>query len=293
MTDILRGATTALLTPCDETGKIDFQGIDVLVANQVSMGVVGLFVLGTAGQGPMLSVDERKAVLERIVSASNGQLEIVAHVGAMPTTSALELAKHAIDHGVTAISSVPPVYYKPDFATVKDYYTSIASLSKGTPFLAYNNPAATGLDLTPDQLAELVDEGIIDGVKQASANLSDLHRLVERGVPVWMANADLNLAALAIGAKGTISTITNVVPEPFVALARAMSAGDLLAARRFQVQIDYCAFRLRNPTIGGLHAGATLRGWPGGSPRKPLRMPNEAELARISEAINNVAATPS
>jgi N-acetylneuraminate lyase len=290
MKDFLRGATTALLTPCAEDGTIDLPAIRELVDAQVAGGAVGLFVLGTAGQGPMFSVEERKTLLETIVAAADGRLTIVAHVGVLPTTVAIDLARHAVAAGADAISAVPPVYYRPDFAAARAYYEEIAAVADGRPFLAYNNPPATGFDLRPEQAIALHDAGIIAGVKQASASIPDLHALVEGGVPVWMANADLNLAALAIGAVGTISTITNVTPEPFVGLYRAMADGDLLRARALQQEIDFCASRLRGPTIGALHAGAAMRGWPAGSPRRPLRMPTEAESARIAEAVARVSA---
>lgn len=292
MTLLMRGTTTALLTPCSDAGVIDYPAIDALVDAQVSMGVVGLFVLGTAGQGPMLSIDERKTLLESIIAAAAGRLQIIAHIGAMPTDSGVELARHAVALGATGLSSVPPGYYRPDFQAVRAYYEALAEAAEGTPLLAYNNPAATGIDLRPAQVAELFGAGVIAGVKQASSSLTDVHALVAAGVPVWMANADLNLAALAIGAVGTISTITNVTPEPFVALYEAVQAQDLLEARRRQVQIDFCAARLRHPTIGALHAGAAMRGWPAGYPRRPLRMPSNEESIAVREAIQSIVDVP-
>lgn len=291
MKDFLRGATTALLTPCAEDGTIDLPAIRELVDVQVASGAVGLFVLGTAGQGPMFSVEERTTILEHIVASVDGRLTVVAHVGVLPTTVAVDLARRAVAAGVDAISAVPPVYYRPDFRAARAYYEEIAAVAGGRPFLAYNNPPATGFDLRPEQAIALHQDGIIAGVKQASGSIPDLHALVEGGVPVWMANADLNLAALAIGAVGTISTITNVTPEPFVGLFNAMADGDLLKARALQREVDFCASRLRAPTIGALHAGAVMRGWPAGFARRPLRMPDATESARIAEAVARVNET--
>lgn len=287
---LLEGATTALLTPCAENGAVDIASLDALIETQIGMGVVGFFVLGTAGQGPMLTIEERKTTLERIVGRVDGRVQVVAHVGAMPTSAAVDLALHARRTGATAISSVPPVYYRPDFPAVREYYEAIAAAVPDIPLLAYNNPSATGYDLNAVQASSLHRDGIIAGLKQASASVSEMSSLVRFGVPAWMANADLNLAALAIGAVGTISTITNVTPEPFVALYNAVIAGDLTAARRLQQSVDFCASRLRQPTIGALHAGATMRGWAGGFPRKPLRMPTAEESVRIQEAIDHVVA---
>lgn len=279
------GAINALLTPCRPDGSIDFDAVAPLVDAQARAGIVGLFVLGTAGQGPMLAEAERRTMLRTIIHAAAGRLAVIAHVGVMPTAAAVALAQDAMEAGATAISSVPPVYYRPDATVVDEYYEALAKAAPGVPLLAYNNPASTGYDLRPAQAARLHEAGVIAGVKQASESIADLHALLAAGVPVWMANATLNTAALAMGARGTISTVTNVVPELFVALQQAIRAGDLPQARELQHRIDRVAGRLRQPIIGALHAGATVRGLPAGNPRPPLRMPNETELAALRSAV--------
>jgi dihydrodipicolinate synthase/N-acetylneuraminate lyase len=156
--------------------------------------------------------------------------------------------------------------------------------------LAYNNPLATGYDLRPEQAAELYREGIIAGVKQAATSVKDLHALIDAGVPVWMANSGLNTAALSMGARGVISTLTNVVPELFIDLQQAIREGDLGAGRDAQLRIDRASAGLRTPIIGALHAGATLRGLPGGAPREPLRVAEPDELDRVRFALAQLVA---
>lgn len=281
----LSGAITALITPCRPDGSVDIDALGPLIDAQVQAGVVGLFVLGTAGQGPMFTPAERKALLREITAASADRLGVVAHIGAMPTETAADLAADAADAGAYAISSVPPVYYRPDARAVTDYYRALAAASD-LPLLAYNNPPATGFDLRPSHAQSMHAEGLIAGVKQASDSVADMHALLAAGVPVWMANSTLNTAALAMGARGTISTITNVVPELFVGLFNAMQSADLHAARSIQLKIDAVAAILRSPTIGALHAGASVRGLPGGRPRPPLRMPDAGESDAIATAVD-------
>jgi dihydrodipicolinate synthase/N-acetylneuraminate lyase len=285
MSSLPRGVVTALLTPFDSDGNPDLEALAGLIEFQVAKGVAGLFVLGTAGQGPMLEENERAAILRRIVAASAGRLKVIAHIGAMPTSLAVKLTGQAIADGVDAVSSVPPVYYQPNERAVDDYYATIKDIARDTPLLAYNNPPSTGYDMRPAQIARLHRGGIINGVKQASANIADLHHLLNHGVPVWMANAACAVAALAMGAEGMISTITNVAPEKFVAIFSAMSAADIQTARKLQHDIDFIANRLRQPIIGALHAGASLRGLRSGVPRAPLQMPIERELADVKEAV--------
>ncbi len=282
------GVYTALISPCDEAGAPDLGALRTLVEFQATTGVRGLFVLGTAGGGPLLDRDERRAAARTILQAAQGRLFVIVHVGALPTSLAVALAAEAVELGAPAIAAVPPVYYGPDFRSVRRYYEAIATAAPGIPLLAYNNPSSTGYDLRPDQSAELYRAGVIAGVKQASTSVADLHALLAAGVPVWIANAGLNTAALAMGAQGAISTLTNVVPELFVRLDAAMRAGDLARARDAQASIDRASARLRVPTIGALHAGATLRNLPGLAPREPLRLPDAEELLRVREALQEL-----
>lgn len=283
----LDGVLTALLTPTTAEGAIDAGALRAMIDFQAEVGVAGLFVLGTAGQGPMLSLDERRHLAECIVAAAQGRLQVVVHVGALPQSAATDLAAHAVEVGATAVSSVPPVYYQPDDKAVGDYYRSIRdAVGDAIPVLAYNNPPATGYDLRPHEAAELHRAGVISGVKQASASIADLAALLVADVPVWMANAGCNLAASAMGARGAISTITNVVPELFVQLHTAVQERRLEDARDLQQRIDWAASRLRDPVIGALHAACALRGLPGGQPRPPLRMPTDAEMPRIRQALD-------
>ncbi len=285
MTVVPNGVYTALITPCHESGEVDIDALATLIDFQAETGVAGLFVLGTAGAGPLLERAERQRVAQAILKAATGRLFVIVHVGAMPTRVAEALTAEAIEDGAPAVAAVPPTYYQPDFTSVRTYYERIKAAAGETPLLAYNNPSATGYDLRPEQAAELHRDGIIDGVKQATTSVKDLHALLDAGVPVWMANSGLNTAALAMGARGTISTLTNVVPELFVRLYRTMQDADLVTARDAQLRIDRASAALRVPIIGALHAGATLRGLPGGTPREPLRLPAPDELERVRSAV--------
>jgi dihydrodipicolinate synthase/N-acetylneuraminate lyase len=288
MTAVPGGVFTALITPCRDDGAVDLAAIRTLIDLQAATGVTGLFVLGTAGAGPLLDRTERREVARTILEASGDRLFVIVHVGAMPTSVAVELAAEAVAAGAPAVAAVPPTYYQPDFRSVRRYYERIAEAAGDTPLLAYNNPPATGYDLRPDQAGELYRDGIIAGVKQASTSVRDLHALIDAGVPVWMANSGLNTAALSMGARGVISTLTNVVPELFVRLQQAMQAADLVTARDAQLRIDRASAGLRVPIIGALHAGATLRGWPGGAPREPLRLPEPDELERVRGVLDEL-----
>jgi N-acetylneuraminate lyase len=274
-----------MITPCDAYGAPDHGALKELVEFQAGTGVAGLFVLGTAGQGPMFSPEERGGLLRTIVAAAAGKLAVVAHIGAMPTSTAVSIAADAVEAGADAISSVPPVYYNPGRREVDAYYRSIKEAVGDVDVLAYNNPAATSYRMSPQQAIELSNEGTITAVKQASTSVEDLHQMLRGGVSVWMANATYNTAALAMGAVGAVSTITNVAPEKFVGLYNAVQARDLVTARNVQHQIDTIQANLRSPIIGALHHAVTLRGLPGLSPRAPLMLPDSAQFPAIELSV--------
>ena len=274
---------TALLTPCHEDGAVDLDAIGPLVEHQVEQGTDGLFVLGTAGQGPLLETTERLAVLERIVAASAGRLAVICHVGAASTETAVRLARHAQACGVAAVASVPPTYYSPDRRTVAEFYLTLID-AVDLPVYAYDNPKATGYSFSVEELASLTTAGLA-GVKVARSEIVCFQDLLSAGVACWVADAHLNAAALFAGASGSISTITNVAPRLFRELQAAVRSCDIEHARQLQRRIDRFARGVRKPIIGGLHYACTRLGLPAGAPRRPLRLPEDEERTVIDGAL--------
>jgi dihydrodipicolinate synthase/N-acetylneuraminate lyase len=274
---------TALLTPCHDDGVVDLDALGPLVEHQVAGGVDGLFLLGTAGQGPLLSADERRTVLRHVTALAGDRLRVVCHVGGGTTAEALDLLGAAEVDGAAAIAAVPPVYYSPDARTVDEYYGTLIAATD-LPVYAYDNPKATGYSFTVDQLHALVGNGLA-GVKVARNDIVYLQQLVAAGVPTWTANADLNAVGWAAGASGAISTITNLVPRLFGALRDAHDAGEGAEVRALQQRVSRFAHDVRTPIIGGLHHGARLLGLPAGAPRRPLRLPTPAEGETIAAAV--------
>lgn len=275
---------TALLTPCDpETGVVDLAALAPLVEAQVTNGVDGLFILGTAGQGPLLSVQERKDVAAEVIRLAGGRIAVVCHVGASTTSDTLELLDAAASCGAAAVASVPPTYYSPDRRTVEEYYGALMERSS-VPVYAYDNPKATGYAFSVGELLDLVEQGLA-GVKVARSDYRYLNALITAGVPTWTANANLNAVGFYAGARGAISTITNLVPELFRTLHEAAARSDLVAANALQARVDDFAAAVRTPIIGGLHYGAHRLGLPAGAPRRPLRMPDDDEQRAIDQAL--------
>lgn len=275
---------TALLTPCDDdTGAVDFAALAALVEHQVANDVDGLFILGTAGQGPLLTLQERKQVADEVLRVAANRLSVVCHVGAPTTADTLELLEAAAASGATAVASVPPTYYSPDRQTVREYYDALLERS-AVPVYAYDNPKATGYGFSVTELLDLVEHGLA-GVKVARPDYLYLSSLISAGIPTWTANANLNAVGFYAGARGAISTITNLAPALFRTLHEAAAGSDLTAANALQARVDAFAAAVRTPIIGGLHYGATQLGLPAGAPRRPLRLPDDDEQRAIDQAL--------
>lgn len=282
---------TALLVPAETgSGLLRTDWLKPLIDHQCEHGVDGLFVLGTAGQGPLLTTEERKRVFEAIAEAAGGRLRLVCQVGGATTEAACELARHAASAGATCLASVPPVYYSPDQRTVDDYYARLMDAT-GLPLLAYDNPKATGYAFTAEQLARLCARGLA-GAKIARNEITFIQELIAAGVTVWTANADLNASGHFAGAAGSISTISNVAPALFRELRDAARSRDVVRANDLQRRVTAFARDVRRPIIGGLHYGCARLGLPAGAPRSPLRMPDEGERATIDAALRRERLLP-
>lgn len=277
---------TALLTPCDAgTGVVDFSALGPLVEHQVANSVDGLFILGTAGQGPLLTLQERKDVAREVLDVAGDRLAVVCHVGASTTADTLELLDAAVAAGAAAVASVPPTYYSPDPQTVRQYYLALLERSP-LPVYAYDNPKATGYGFSVGELLDLVEQGLA-GVKVARSDYLYLNALIAAGIPTWTANANLNAVGFYGGARGAISTITNLAPALFRTLHEAAGRNDLAAANALQTRVDAFAAAVRTPIIGGLHYGAQRLGLPAGAPRRPLRLPDDSEQRAIDQALKD------
>src|SRR5690606_38137872 len=121
-----------LITPLDGGKAVNFDTLRKLVDFHIQSGVHGFFVCGGSGEGLLLSVEERKAVLETVKEAANGRAQIIAHIGALATATAQELAAHAAELGVDAVAAVPPFYFRVDDDALYDHYRLIAEVAQGT-----------------------------------------------------------------------------------------------------------------------------------------------------------------
>jgi len=207
---------------------------------------------------------------------------VIVHVGGASTDSVVELARHAEEVGATAVASVPPIYYGFKEPEVERHFTALLD-AVSIPVFVYNNPKTTGVSISPDFLARLVQLGIA-GVKDSSFDIlifSDYIRKVHKKgfIPIIGTEA-LILPAVAIGAHASVAGLANAIPEPVVQLFNTVVRGDIPEGRDLQLKVSQMREIVHwSPTIPMMHAILHERGVNAGYPRLPFVMP-DTELVR-------------
>ncbi len=261
--DGVRGVVVPLVTPFDEHGKVDRVGVQALVDFLVARGVHGLFPAGTTGEGPLLDMDERRALAEAVVEAAAGRVPVIVHTGALTTDAAVDLTRHAQAIGAHAAALIPPYYYRPSEEALLGHFRRVAESVPDFPLYLYQHPGVTGYGLTPAWIERLLAccPNVV-GIKDSSGSLEILAWGIGHGNGRFnTANGSdaLFLPALALGVDACVSGNANVVPELAVRLYRAVQEGDLARGRALQQALDRVRRLLRDGHDLSLFKGLLAR----------------------------------
>ncbi|TLV10589.1 dihydrodipicolinate synthase family protein [Klebsiella indica] len=234
-----RGIISAVVTPMNADESVNYTALATLAHAQLARGVEGFYCCGSSGEGPLLRFDERRQVLTTLVTAVAGQVPVIAHVGTPRTRDAVELAKSAEQDGASAVSLVPPYYYKYSREEIISYYRRVLD-AISIPVILYNIPQFTGVELDSLSAEALLGDEQVLGVKHTSHNLYSLERMIFRYPEKVFINGfdEIFLASLAAGTTATIGTTVNFQPELFLALRSAFQQGDIERAQRLQQRIN-------------------------------------------------------
>ncbi len=273
MADGLRGVYSAVATPFTAHEELNEEGLRALIDRTVAAGVHGLVPCGSTGEFSTLTRGERERVVEVVIEQNAGRVPVVPQTGATSTREAIALSRHAEKHGAEAIMVVAPYYEPFSIAEVKHYYAAVAD-SVSIPLMAYNLPAATGVNLTPQILGELIDEvPNIKYVKDTSGDFTAaaqlIHEYGER-VSVFVGWDTLFLAALLEGAAGSVIGAANVVPGELVSVYDAVQAGDLASAsRQWKSLFPMMSTFVSGGYTAAIKGGLDLMGQSAGPQRRP------------------------
>lgn len=234
---LFKGLGTALITPFDEDGDVDFASLEKLVANQLDGGVDSIVVCGTTGEPPTLTDDERSQVIRSVVRQVNGAIPVIAGTGSNCTATAAANSRKAEDLGADGVLVVTPYYNKCTQSGLVEHYRAVAQATR-LPVIAYNVPGRTGVNLLPKTAARLTEVKGIVGIKEASGNITQIIETSKavRGSDIVLYSGD-DAAALpifAVGGQGLISVASNAVPAAVKELTDACLASDYATARDLQ-----------------------------------------------------------
>lgn len=292
----LSGVFSTPMTPFDDAGRLSLDLIDPYLAWQAEHGISGVYVLGTWGGFALLDLEERKRVAEAYCAAGTAHgVQVAVHIGTYNLDDAIALARHAVDHGARAISSVVPQYYSTagylGLDEYRRYFAALAAVADAPLFL-YNNPRTTGVLLDPGEFVALCEEGVA-GVKDGSKSIA------------WVAQAQDLLAArrlqaeivpgntvgLVYGALYGCHAVTSgaavVFPDETAEVQRRLVAGDVAGAvsqHRYVLGLRRAIGQCPAPPAAA-HLLLRARGRDLGLPRAPWPLPDDPLVARMQAAI--------
>ena len=235
---LFRGSGTAMVTPFLD-GEVDYAALGRLIDLQITAGTDALIVLGTTGEPPTLTADEKERILSFALERADGRIPVIAGCGGNSTKDVARRAKRMEEMGADALLTVTPYYNKTTQPGLIAHYTAIAD-AVSIPTILYNVPSRTGMNLLPDTAEALSHHPNIRGIKEASGNISQIAELAARTrgrLTLYSGNDDQVLPIMALGGAGVISVAGNVIPETMRELAHSCLAGDMDHARALQDSI--------------------------------------------------------
>ncbi len=236
---MLHGAFTAMITPFAD-GRVDEARLRDHVAFQIDEGIDGLVPVGTTGESPTLSHAEHRQVIEQVVDAAGGRVPVIAGTGSNATAEALDFTRHAREVGASAALMVNPYYNKPTQEGLYRHFMTVADAVE-IPIVLYNIPGRTGIALTAATVARLAEHDNIVAIKEATASMdmaSEIAALCPGDRMTILSGDDsLTLPLMAIGARGVISVLSNLIPGRIKAMVDAAAEGDFTSARHQHVEL--------------------------------------------------------
>ncbi|ARA93420.1 4-hydroxy-tetrahydrodipicolinate synthase [Rhodothermaceae bacterium RA] len=239
-TPLFTGTAPALVTPFTADGTLDEAAFRRLIDYQIEGGVEALVVLGTTGENPTITFDERVRLVETAVAHTAGRVPVIVGTGSNATAESVTFARQATAAGADGQLVVGPYYNKPSQEGFRAHVAAIADATD-LPIILYNVPGRTSFNLQADTVLRLAEEvPSVVGIKEASGNLaqiSDILRHRPAHLAVYAGDDEWTLPLVLLGGDGVISVISNALPHRFSTLVRTALAGDVAEARRLHMDL--------------------------------------------------------
>ena len=281
------GSMVALVTPFKD-GKVDWEALEGLVDFHVRSGTHGVVPCGTTGESATLTHQEHDDVIKAVIKAVKKKVPVIAGTGSNSTEEAIRLTREAEKSGADGALLISPYYNRPTQEGIYLHYKKVAS-EVGIPLIVYNIPARTGSKIEPETLARLAEINNIVGVKEATGSVDqaiDVIRLCGDRLAVYSGEDSLTFSLMALGGKGVISTVANIVPREMSELAGGCLKGEWEKGRELQlklVPLIRAVFVETNPIP--IKTAVSLMGKCRGDLRLPLTPMAEGNLRKLRQAM--------
>ncbi len=271
----LRGAFTALITPMNEDGSVDYDGFRKLVRYQLESGISGLVPLGTTGETPTLDESEEDLLIDITIAEAKGKVPVIVGAGSNNTRDAVKYVKRAKQKGADYALVVTPYYNKPTDEGIYRHFAACAEV--GLPIIVYNIAGRTGKNISTPVLARIAELPNIAGVKEASGDMGQMMDVIatiaakKPGFTVLSGDDSLTVPLASLGGDGVISVLSNIDPARVTAMTKAAISGDFAKARELHYRLLPAfkgAFVETNPVP--IKAAMAMKGLPSGTLRLPL-----------------------
>ena len=247
-----QGVIPAFYACYDKEGSVSAEGVKALTRHLIAKGVKGVYVGGSSGECIYQHPDERKAVLEAVMSEAKGKLTVIAHVACNNTADSAELAAHAEACGVDAIAAIPPIYFHLPEHAIAAYWNAMSAAAPNTEFVIYNIPQLAGTALTMSLLHTMLENPNVVAVKNSSMPTQDIQMFKDAGIAARGENGfvvfngpdEQFVSGLAMGADGGIGGTYAVMPELFLKMYELVHKGEMAKARALQYEADRIIYKM-------------------------------------------------
>ena len=279
---------TAMVTPFDKDGAIDWDGVAKLAQHLVDTGHDGIAVNGTTGEAPTTKSSEKLEIIKVVKSVVGSKVKVLSGAGDNETSYTVEQAKRSQDAGADGILIVTPYYNKPPQAGIEAHFRAVAAATD-LPIMMYDIPGRTGVEIESDTIVKLFEtvDNIV-ALKDAKGNIAATSWVIKRcGIPVYSGDDILNLPFLSVGAVGFVSVCGHTVGRELKEMLNAWFAGDSARALEIHQQllpVFTGTFRTQGAIL--TKAAMNLMGLPGGTTRLPLVDATPAQIEQLRKDLS-------
>jgi len=285
---MFKGAYTAIVTPFNKKGEVDYQKLRELIERQIKAGIDGIVPVGTTGESPTVDYDEHRKVIEVAVETCRKRIKVIAGTGANSTREAIELTRFAAEIGADGTLQVSPYYNKPNQEGLARHFLEVAEI--GLPVVLYNVPGRTGVEIAVDTVARLAKHPKITTLKEAGGSVLRVSQVLAKcDICVLSGDDPLTIPMMSVGAKGVISVASNIAPGAVAGMVHSALDGNwkkAMAMHRTYFRLYSDVFMDSNPIP--VKAAMAMLGLLEEEYRLPLYPMSKTLKARMAECLREL-----